>query len=111
LYASRTITEKRIELPLPVSRGHVDGFVALQKCDILSARGCGRVSQAILFASLVVARASRGSGQDLSASCSPVGWVERSDAHQCRAQKVQKMMGFASLYPSYDGHIFAFSQR
>jgi hypothetical protein len=29
---------------------------------------------------------------------SPVGWVERSDTHQCVAQKV---MGFASLYPSY----------
>jgi len=39
---------------------------------------------------------------------SPVGWVERSDTHQCPAQKV---MGFASLYPSYDRHTFAFSRR
>jgi hypothetical protein len=32
-------------------------------------------------------------------SFSPVGWVERSDTHQCWPQ-VQKVMGFASLYPS-----------
>jgi len=38
LYASRTITEKRVELPLPVSRGPVGDFAALQKRNILRAR-------------------------------------------------------------------------
>ena len=28
-----------------------------------------------------------------------------------RAQKAQEMMGFASLYPSYDRHTFAFSRH
>jgi hypothetical protein len=71
LYASRTNTEKQIELPLPVSRGHVDGFAALQKCDILSARVSKPVSWEILVASLTVASpfedpfaASSGCGQE-----------------------------------------------
>src|SRR5436309_7030501 len=43
-----------------------------------------------------------------AADDSLVGWVERSDTPSMPAQK---MMGFASLYPSYDRRTFAISRR
>ena len=65
----------------------------IAKCDILSARVSGlfrRQSRS--------PRPSRGAWQAISAPCSPVGWVERSDTHQRRC--VWRWVSLRSTHPT-----------